>query len=57
MNAADDALDFTLPTNLAWRLVFDSAAPEREAGAIAGPLCRVEGHACVMVAAVMEAPP
>jgi glycogen operon protein len=57
MNAADDALDFTLPTNLAWRLVFDSAAPEREAGAIAAPLCCVEGHACVMVAAVMEAPP
>ncbi|HWE06242.1 MAG TPA: hypothetical protein VG274_06005, partial [Rhizomicrobium sp.] len=56
MNSSEDALEFTLPDGFDWRVIFDSAEPEREADALRKKSCKVESHACVMTAAVVEAP-
>jgi isoamylase len=56
MNSGEDALEFALPDDLTWRLIFDSAAPERETAALGAKSCRVESHACAMIAALMDAP-
>ncbi|MBV9990543.1 MAG: glycogen debranching protein GlgX [Alphaproteobacteria bacterium] len=53
MNSAEEAIGFVLP-ELAWHVVFDSAAPERDAAPVGGTACSVEPHACVMVSAVRE---
>ncbi|HEX4294165.1 MAG TPA: glycogen debranching protein GlgX, partial [Rhizomicrobium sp.] len=49
MNSSEDALDFALAEGFDWRLIFDSAEPQREPGALGGKSCEVEGHACAMV--------
>ncbi|MEI9994176.1 MAG: glycogen debranching protein GlgX [Rhizomicrobium sp.] len=56
MNGSEDALEFALPEAFDWRVVFDGAAPDREPGACGGKSCKVESHACVMVAALLETP-
>ena len=56
MNSSEDALDFALAEGFDWRLIFDSAEPQREPGPLGGKSCEVESHACTMVAAVLETP-
>jgi glycogen operon protein len=56
MNSSESALAFALPENCDWRLIFDSAEPRREPGALGAKSCEVESHACVMVAAVLDVP-
>ena len=57
MNSSEDALEFALPDGFDWRLIFDSAEPEREADVLCEKSCKVESHACVMIAVTIEAPP
>jgi glycogen operon protein len=57
MNGAEKSIDFTLPAELRWRLVLDSAAPERGDTLLARPRYKVEAHACVILGAVFEAAP
>ncbi|MBV8977667.1 MAG: glycogen debranching protein GlgX [Alphaproteobacteria bacterium] len=56
MNGGEEAMEFVLATELSWRLLVDSAAPEREAADLTAPSCQVEAHGCVMVAAILEPP-
>jgi glycogen operon protein len=56
MNSSENALDFVLPEDFDWRLIFDSAEPKLEAGALDGKSRKVESHACVMVATLLESP-
>jgi len=56
MNAGEEPIDFALSRDLKWRLLIDSAAPERDAGDLEAPSYKVEAHACAMVVATLEAP-
>jgi len=55
MNAGEEAIDFALAPDLRWRVLVDSAVPQRDAATLETPSCKVEAHACVMVAAILEA--
>jgi glycogen operon protein len=49
MNASAEALDYHLLGNVAWRLLLDSAAPERDETALAQPVCRIEPRAAILL--------
>jgi glycogen operon protein len=57
INSAEKAISFTLATGPRWRLLLDSAAPERSETALDKPIYKVEAHACAILGAVVEAAP
>jgi glycogen operon protein len=52
LNASAEPLDFHLLENVRWRLLLDSAAPEREEMILDKPLYRVEAHGAATLAGV-----
>ncbi|MGH6890190.1 MAG: glycogen debranching protein GlgX [Rhizomicrobium sp.] len=50
LNASVEALDFHLLEKVRWRLLLDSADPEREETVLDGSLCRIEPYGAVMLA-------
>jgi glycogen operon protein len=57
MNSSEDAITFSLPGGLNWRVAFDSADPDIEWQTVDGDSYDVQGHACVMVTAAIEEAP
>jgi isoamylase len=57
MNSAEEAVEFALPPDVVWRVMFDSALGSFEAANLKGTAYRVESHSCVLVAAITEAQP
>jgi isoamylase len=55
MNASAEPLDFHLLANVRWRMLLDSAAPERNESVLDKPLYRIEAHAAAMLAGVFAA--
>jgi glycogen operon protein len=49
MNASNEALDYHLLESVRWRMLLDSAAPEREEFVLEQPLYRIEPHAAVLL--------
>ncbi|HEX9159406.1 MAG TPA: glycogen debranching protein GlgX [Rhizomicrobium sp.] len=49
MNASHEPLDFHLLENVRWRLLLDSAAPDREEHALDHPLYRVDSRAAALL--------
>ena len=53
MNASSEALDYHLLDNARWRLLLDSAAPERNEAVLEKPLYRIEPRGAAMFAGVL----
>jgi hypothetical protein len=54
MNASELTLDFTLPQNFRWRLVADSATPEKADHDIIGPTYRLPDRSAAIAIASLD---
>ncbi|MBV9044185.1 MAG: glycogen debranching protein GlgX [Alphaproteobacteria bacterium] len=57
LNGGEEAMEFSLPQELDWRLLLDSAEPDKPEAALKDAAYTVEAHACAILASVFEASP